>query len=443
MHMAKVLEHYKIDDDLSLFKQKNSPFWQARFKADKWYTKSTKSKELNQAIRKASELQSEAKTKLANGIPLKANTFEAIANKVLNDLQEECNATDKRNLKDYIRAINNYFLPYFGGLRLSEIDQNAVDGMAKWRASQWADGSRPSQSTLNTHNAALNRIFDYAVDNGQMSPLKRPKLSAKDGEKAEARGSYSEEEIQKIYEYLNKWPNETKNKRSREIRYLLKSYVFFALATGMRIGSEIDNLSWGDFIAVDHKAKDGSSAQCYDILVTKGKNAERKGRRKVRVRANKIDFILDDLRKRNRFTAKSDLVFVLPDGKSTKQLGPNFRRILNALNINGPESRTFYSLRHTYITKCIEKGVPTSWLAKHCGTSTEMLDKHYNHVVYVDDGEGHSSFYKEAKDGVLIDADDSSSFYHFRDGGQVPKKSAHELGDMIREMGLHKAKNKK
>ena len=40
-----------------------------------------------------------------------------------------------------------------------------------------------------------------------------------------------------------------------------------------------------------------------------------------------------------------------------------------------------YSCRHTFITNQLKRGANENIVAKHCGTSTEMLTKHYNHLA--------------------------------------------------------------
>ncbi len=77
------------------------------------------------------------------------------------------------------------------------------------------------------------------------------------------------------------------------------------------------------------------------------------------------------------------LVFRLPDGSTTDQLGRNFTVLLKRLGLEqGPGGkRTLYSLRHTYITHLLLDKVPPSVIAKQCGTSTAMIELHYSHIT--------------------------------------------------------------
>ena len=77
------------------------------------------------------------------------------------------------------------------------------------------------------------------------------------------------------------------------------------------------------------------------------------------------------------------LVFRLPNGGTTDQLGRNFTALLKHLKLeNGPGGkRTLYSLRHTYITLKLLEGVPAAVIAKQCGTSAPMIELHYSHIT--------------------------------------------------------------
>lgn len=45
------------------------------------------------------------------------------------------------------------------------------------------------------------------------------------------------------------------------------------------------------------------------------------------------------------------------------------------------QNRTLYSMRHFYITQKVLGDVPFHVIAKQCGTSIPMLEKHYSHIV--------------------------------------------------------------
>jgi integrase len=58
-----------------------------------------------------------------------------------------------------------------------------------------------------------------------------------------------------------------------------------------------------------------------------------------------------------------------------------------ALRATGTRPRNFYATRHTIISVALSRGCKAKWVAKYCGTSLEMLDKHYGR--WMDDDQGH------------------------------------------------------
>lgn len=76
--------------------------------------------------------------------------------------------------KDYIRTINNYLTPFFGKNDIANITIKHLNEYADWRdvlislqknrrKTTQIKKFRVSQSTINTHNSALNRVFDEAM----------------------------------------------------------------------------------------------------------------------------------------------------------------------------------------------------------------------------------------------------------------------------------------
>ena len=57
---------------------------------------------------------------------------------------------------------------------------------------------KAKQSTINTHNSALNRVFDEALLRGWITDSIKPTVLNK-GIKAESRGAFSLDEYQAIY----------------------------------------------------------------------------------------------------------------------------------------------------------------------------------------------------------------------------------------------------
>ena len=108
-----------------------------------------------------------------------------------------------------------------------------------WRAAKF--GRAPAQSTLKTHNAALQRVFDEAVIRKWMTQSKVPSLSSASGATAKRRDYFTTAEIDKIRDAFPGWINDSRKEVTRQIRQLLFFYFNVALHTGLRPGTEMDN----------------------------------------------------------------------------------------------------------------------------------------------------------------------------------------------------------
>ena len=61
------------------------------------------------------------------------------------------------------------------------------------------------------------------------------------------------------------------------------------------------------------------------------------------------------------------------------------RRVKMAVKKAGLDPETcFYSLRHSYISRALKVGIPTKAVALQCGTSIQMIEKHYGKFITAD-----------------------------------------------------------
>jgi integrase len=83
--------------------------------------------------------------------------------------------------------------------------------------------------------------------------------------------------------------------------------------------------------------------------------------------------------------AKSDripLLFPAPEGGHLSLDNWRSRTWYPALGLAGVEQRGPYALRHTFATQALAAGVSTFELARVMGTSIEMIDRTYGHLVH-------------------------------------------------------------
>ncbi len=249
--MAKTIEKHEISDGIYIYKADNSSRWFARFKINSmWKTKSTKEKDIQQAIFKAVRLQTEYQIKADNDLPIfsrkktAANTFVTIAKNAIKRMeQEKANGSGKVVYNDYIQALNKYHIPYFDKVDIKDIDLQALMDFDEWRIAKL--GRVPAKSTINTHNSAMQRVFDEAVIGKHITASELPVLK-NEGVTGKRRAAFSHQEYFDILEAVKNWIPVRKKKVTTDTFTLLYYYIQFSALTGARPGKEIDNLTWGD-----------------------------------------------------------------------------------------------------------------------------------------------------------------------------------------------------
>ena len=109
------------------------------------------------------------------------------------------------------------------------------------------------------------------------------------------------------------------------------------------------------------------------VIVPKGKT----GARVVTLTPEGVAFF----RRMAKGKQPTDLLLPRADGQPWGK-SHQHRPIKVALKAAGlPVSATMYALRHTYISKSIERGTPLTLIAENCGTSVKMIEDTYAKTI--------------------------------------------------------------
>lgn len=388
-----------LNGKVVLTKRGRSSYWQARFRIGrKWVRTSTKCEELDEASGVALELHAEAKFKEKNNLPVITRKFKSVAEAVKADLQRQRDSGEGRVVyKDYIAAIDMYLIPFFGSYNVNTIDYALLKKFTGYRRKKMK--REPAKSTINTHTAALNRVFDEAVAQGYVNQSQVPhlKMDRSNGKQSERRPDFSRAEYIQLYSFMRKWVAEkVHTEKTRQMRLLLRDLVLILANTGIRYGTEIYNLKWKHLSLVNETVtiKGERKEKEYLYISVNGKTGQRilVARRRCKGWFKRIHARADDLQDLSfDELIESGLdknVFRLADGTRTINLHQTFRKLLNDAKLiecrNTGKNRTLYSLRHTYATFGLVRGTSPHKLAVQMGTSIGMLEKHYSHLTVFD-----------------------------------------------------------
>lgn len=315
--------------------------------------------------------------------------------------------------------IENYLIPILGKYKVDSISYEQLNELDEKRIKKMK--RVPTHSTMLTHNAALNMVFDEAIYKNYMSPVSRPVLKVK-GKKSEKRVEFSVKEVKALRGGFEKWIS-IGRADTRELRALLRDYVEILLDTGARPGKELFDLKWVH-VELDVKADIKGTGkyveeedQVFEVFnwsvdrllylkILTGKTSK-KGGRLALGSANSYE-ALSRIADRNYGLplAKAiekhsgDYIFryreylnadQIKAGQVSKLIPPTsfvklFRTYLKDHNLltdpSTGKERQPYSLRHTYATlRLLHDKVTPQVLVKQMGTSIAMLEKHYDHIM--------------------------------------------------------------
>jgi integrase len=374
--------HILIERELRIYKRERSAVWQCAFNVDgRWQRTSTNERELAKAKKTAHDILVKANVKKELNIAPITRKLKDVATIVVKQLEKDIQSnTAKPIYKDYISILNNYIIPILGKYNVNNISREALDEYATKLAKKMRKPA--TYSTQLTHNAVLNMIFDEAVIQRFMTELDRPKLVAK-GKISERRPAFDLDEIRALRENINGWIKRASSDTSKNLRLLLREYVYVLLDTGARPGKELLNLRWKQ-IRYTHTNESGSHVE----MTVSGKTGKRKiigwsETIEVLKRLLKVQGLsgLEAVTESNH----NGYVFRMADGKEPQSFQKLFETFLKEHNLlidpNTEQKRVFYSLRHTYATfKLTYDKTPVYTLAEHMGTSVAMIEKHYGHL---------------------------------------------------------------
>ena len=372
---------------IRLVRRGDSKKWQAHYKLDAlktWFRRSTNTADVKEATRIAERLWMKATFDQEDGRPVISRRFKPVAEVVLRRLDAEIlAATAKPSARDYVSAIRLYLIPFYGNYNIDGIKPAVISEFHVWRRERV--GRELSGSAQNNHNAALNLIFDEAIERGYLTEYARP-ATKNTGADSDRRAEFSHEELEAMMLHAPKFIADGRTARTKMIRELLAIYVPFMAATGMRAGTEAEFLEWRH---IDVEVRDGQPVLHFRLQ--RGKLGARNF-----VAHNSCWLLLERLRQLSPDLVSMTLdevlkkrlphrLFRLSDGSVPDNWNKPFRQWLEGASLlNCPvtgKERSLYSLRHYYATQRLLEGIPIHDLSQQMGTSVLMITKHYSHLT--------------------------------------------------------------
>jgi len=376
--------HSLLKGQLTLFRRANSNNWQCRFKLanGQWHAASTNTEDLDVAQTQAIAIYEAVKVKVGAGLSAVTKTFKQVAlDEIANMAQATHNKTGKRTYRDYTFAINKYLIPFFGQYEVGKITVELLADFESWRISEM--GKIPMASTKRNHASAYIRVINLARDRGFIGHNQSAPLLDSKGKRSQPRPAFTAEEIKELLSYTETWQKSSYTNRTAMMRTLCSFYIEFLVNTGVRHGTEALPLRW------KHLQWHWIGNKKYLRIWVSGKTGPR-----YLIAKNRVVKVLEGILKWQELPysglnavieAKVDrLIFRLPTGEQISNMENIFRNLMVRSNMRldgSGQTRTLYSLRHTYATFALASGVDIHTLARQMGTSVGMIERHYSKLT--------------------------------------------------------------
>ena len=382
-----------VAENVRLYKQVRSPYWWVNIRIDGQQKRQSTKVRIEDDVTgekgardAAIEISTESKFKVEHGIDLSNKpTFHQVADNVINAINSK--AVIKEQDKSHISVINNYLKPYFKRISIDRVDRHQIYKFYCWREEK--SKAEVSLTQKRVTNKALMMIFDLACDLGYIKQYDIPQLPKIKVKPSVGKDSFNKDELTRIHGDFEGFIKDARNKKSLEVRQLLECYVHFLSGTGARPGKEVLSLTYGDvgWERINNKV-------VWYATIRKGKVAGRMGNRKIILSDRAIDALNKIVELRPYFEGKSlsnvvknyksKVIFVADYRGTPPDFIKPFDQYMTYLGM-ADKNHTLYSLRHTYITINLLSGViPRRAIAKQCGTSEDMIERYYDHVLTLD-----------------------------------------------------------
>lgn len=373
MDSARYLE----DGKLTVFRRNGTYYARLRLSLGKYVTRSLKTTIEETAVQLGRRLLFQLEHRAEQGLPPKSKSFAAIIDDYIR-FRERDHAHGKTSagMLRQVKRVSKFWREYVGHLPIEEIDDKVMREFIPWRRDYYASFNKlpknakrhPTDKTLQWDMMLGKAMVKWAAEQG-LRGNKSPITVSFTPKKKRVRPAFELWEFRRLWRTLCKRIKAARDKRTRNSRELLRTYVLVLANSGFRPG-EAHSVSVRDV----HPFKDEKGRSNYRFVV-RGKTGERDAI--VRSAANKR---LDKYLTRRRSEDPNGLLFVMPDGSKIVTLIDQLNATLRDGGIERNsfgEKYTIYSLRHFYAVQALRNGVGVFEIARNMGTSVEIIQEYY------------------------------------------------------------------
>lgn len=367
-----------------------NPKWQARISvpnATGYKVVSTKLSDFEEAKRFALNLYEDLYMRVKAGGQLKTKTFKQVCDEWKADVKEHGRTRQDGSWDTTIERIDSYALEFFGDKRIDEIREADFTAYWAWRRQNYAK-KLPTNSTLKRERTSIMPVFKFALSKGYITSIPSTNTPrAKDNR----RPTFSKSEWETIEEASRGWVKAADELATYRDRYYARACFVLLAYSGLRIG-ELRTMRWQDISIEDGQDRNGNQGEYTFGWVSRGKTGAREitFQPGVEVLIRKLKLFRTAEREKlhpqllDPSPEKDEHILCHPDGRPIGQFKHAFKSLIKFAGVpveRDGKPRTIYSLRHYYATQSINENLNPVNLAKQMGTSVDMIERHYAHIM--------------------------------------------------------------
>jgi len=287
-----------------------------------------------------------------------------------------------KKARQYQGVLDRQFVFYFKQMPLDQITEHTLtDWYNNRQKILTPKGTEPTSSTIHNELVTLKDFFMWCVDENIIRRKDIPDFP-KIKVTSQRRPALVNGADKKLLYEANRGIQVATHPTVRSKREDLYTYIVMMLATGTRSG-ELASIGAKHLEKVKVKQK-GRSRDTYSIQIlfkTKTISGKKDHKRIAVVMPDATKVIDAHIKKYEKLGIDISEKF-WPHHTSFEN---GFDNLLKRCNMKTDpitgQSFSIYSLRHTYITHRLIAGVTSDIIATQCGTSVDMIEKHYSNVV--------------------------------------------------------------
>lgn len=378
------------DGRIVLYKRQHlkNPKWQARISvpnATGYRVVSSKLTDFDEAKRFALNLYEDLYMQVKAGGQLNTKTFKQVCEEWKAEVRVHGRTKRDGTWDTTIERIDSYAVEFFGPKRIDEIREADFTAYWAWRRQNYAK-KPPTNSTLKRERTSIIPVFKFALAKGYITKLPETNTPKAKGNR---RPTFSQDEWETIRKAMPGWINQAVELATWRDRFMAMHCFMILANTGLRIG-ELRKLRWRDISSVTDM-KEGKPEKYYvghadgktgprQFIFQPGAEVSLKLVYKQRCKELSRDAKDGEIIKPN----VNEPILCHLDGRAIAEFKHSLKSLLDfagvPVELDG-QPRTIYSLRHFYATRRLSKEASIHLIAMQMGTSIEMIEKHYSHVI--------------------------------------------------------------